>query len=73
MQRAERALDFLENIKESVFHMNYLADSYQDGYDRVMAALEATKEKFEDMMKRYRNDKYAYMYNGNVYILCSTM
>ena len=52
VQPAERALAFLENITDSVFYLDYLADKYQDGFDRVITALEVAKERFEDIKKK---------------------
>ena len=46
---ANKTLFFLGNIEEAVFNMTYLADKYQDDFDRVIAALEVAKERFEDL------------------------
>ena len=48
---AERVLAALENIKDGVFDLNYLADEYLDGVDRIMGSFEVAKERFEKLKK----------------------
>jgi hypothetical protein len=50
--QAKRVLAFLEGIQEKVFDLDYLADKYQGGVDRVILALEVAKERFEDIKKK---------------------
>ena len=50
---AEKALEKLEVVKEKVFELNYLADEYLDGFDRVMNSLEIAKERYEELRKSY--------------------
>ena len=52
MEVARRILVLLENITQDVFDLNYLADKYEEGFGRLSSALEVSKERFENMMKK---------------------
>ena len=51
VEAAEHALSFITGIEDKVQELNYMSDEYLDALDRVMASLELTKERYEEMRK----------------------